>query len=136
VESYQNYCLRSQRAPKGKQTNYVFASTNTFLSSNQPSTIFFTTLGFPGNIIGDLNSRRGIVNELGTRSNLHVVNASVARWRLGGLVDGGWGRQKKKKHSRKQMLKQQQECVQKPKWRTYQEDPRSTYMMYTDESSR
>ena len=30
-----------------------------------------------GNIIGDLNSRRGIVNELGTRQNLHVVNASV-----------------------------------------------------------
>lgn len=30
-----------------------------------------------GNIIGDLNSRRGIVNELGTRNNLHVVNASV-----------------------------------------------------------
>ena len=32
---------------------------------------------YMGNIIGDLNSRRGIVNELGTRSNLHVVNASV-----------------------------------------------------------
>ena len=30
-----------------------------------------------GNILGDLNSRRGIVNELGTRNNLHVVNASV-----------------------------------------------------------
>ena len=33
---------------------------------------------YMGNIIGDLNSRRGIVNELGTRSNLHVVNASVS----------------------------------------------------------
>eukprot|EP00438_Fugacium_kawagutii_P010975 Skav217181 [mRNA] locus=scaffold5232:71211:76024:+ [translate_table: standard] len=32
---------------------------------------------YMGNIIGDLNSRRGIVNELGTRQNLHVVNASV-----------------------------------------------------------
>ena len=32
---------------------------------------------YMGNIIGDLNSRRGIVNELGTRNNLHVVNASV-----------------------------------------------------------
>jgi len=32
---------------------------------------------YMGNIIGDLNSRRDIVNELGTRSNLHVVNASV-----------------------------------------------------------
>ena len=30
---------------------------------------------YMGNIIGDLNSRRGIVNELGTRNNLHVVNA-------------------------------------------------------------
>ena len=42
-----------------------------------------------GNIIGDLNSRRGIVNELGTRSNLHVVNASVPKPKLGDLKMGG-----------------------------------------------
>ena len=42
-----------------------------------------------GNIIGDLNSRRGIVNELGTRSNLHVVNASVPKPKIRGSEDGG-----------------------------------------------
>ena len=42
-----------------------------------------------GNIIGDLNSRRGIVNELGTRSNLHVVNASVPEPKFRHLKGGG-----------------------------------------------
>ena len=32
---------------------------------------------YMGNIIGDLNSRRGIIQNLATRGNLHVVNASV-----------------------------------------------------------
>ncbi|CAJ1351413.1 unnamed protein product, partial [Effrenium voratum] len=32
---------------------------------------------YMGNVIGDLNSRRGIIQNLATRGNLHVVNASV-----------------------------------------------------------
>eukprot|EP00439_Symbiodinium_sp_Y106_P082454 s994_g21.t2 len=32
---------------------------------------------YMGGIIGDLNSRRGIIQNLATRGNLHVVNASV-----------------------------------------------------------
>eukprot|EP00438_Fugacium_kawagutii_P007622 Skav221463 [mRNA] locus=scaffold1700:287739:291775:+ [translate_table: standard] len=43
----------------------------------EPHVEVITPEEYMGNIIGDLNSRRGIVNELGTRSNLHVVNASV-----------------------------------------------------------
>lgn len=65
--------------------SWLFSNISTFVTGSSQGSAgdhpreveVITPEEYMGNIIGDLNSRRGIVNELGTRSNLHVVNASV-----------------------------------------------------------